>query len=61
MRTMPSFTPEQTVIPKTEIDMKETLLRKLLNRQISDIAFNNAMKLMEVEKTPHLDNTGYLY
>jgi integrase/recombinase XerD len=61
MRTMPSFAPEQTVIPKPETNMKETLLRKLLDGEISDIAFNNAMKLMEAEKTPHLDNTGYHY
>lgn len=61
LRTMPSFESDQTQTPKPDVNLKDTLLRKLLNGEISDIAFNNAMKLMEAEKTPGPETTGYHY
>ena len=61
MKTMPSFTQEIREKKDDDENMRDKLLKRLLNGDISDIAFNNAMKLLESEKRQFPTDTGYHY
>jgi hypothetical protein len=61
MKTMPSFTQEIKEKKDDDENMRDKLLKRLLNGDISDMAFNNAMKLLESEKRQFPTDTGYHY